>query len=361
MKALVLARNYPELNGSRQLYYVHSRNINYVKAGMNVTVINFGIKKGYYIDGIRVISLSEFTKEEESYDILILHAANLKHHYRFLLLYGNKFKKKMFVYHGHEILHYYDYYPKPYDYVSKFYGTKRVLRNLYDDVKLIVWNKYIKKHANDIRLIFVSEWLYKVFLNETRLQESDLCNNAVIIPNSIGMFFEENNYSPSNIKYDYISIRGMLDGSKYCADIVTELAEKYPDKKFCLIGRGEFFKHYRKPDNLDWIDKVLTHEEVAQYVNSSKVALMPTKQDTHGLMACELAAFGIPVITSDIPICREVFSDCPTAYFIDNNNPVLDEIDKYTNCAVDTGYRWNRFYSQNTIQKEIEYIYDFVK
>ena len=41
-------------------------------------------------------------------------------------------------------------------------------------------------------------------------------------------------------------------------------------------------------------------------LNSAKCALMPTRTDAQGVMMCEMVAFGMPLITSDIPVCHEV-------------------------------------------------------
>ena len=62
-KILVLAEDYPDLSGSVSLMYIHTRNIQYVKRGFDVVVLNFSAETNYQIDGIRVIT--ERTYDEE--------------------------------------------------------------------------------------------------------------------------------------------------------------------------------------------------------------------------------------------------------------------------------------------------------
>lgn len=354
MKLLITSAFYPTPDGKRPLYYVHSRNLYYKKSGIDVTVLNFDVLIGYEFDGIRVISLEEYSKSNEKYDILICHAANLRNHYRFIKKYGCKFKKKVFVFHGHEILHFSEYYPKPYLYLKRS-RFKEIFQNLYDDVKIGIWRKYYLSNIKNIRLVFVSNWIYKQFLLEMSCNEEDLCGNAVVISNSIGKFFEEHSYTPTDYKYDFITIRSNLDGSKYGIDIVVKLAIKNPEYRFCILGKGKYFDYMEKPENIELISGEFSHDDIANYLNRSKIALLPTREDTQGLMACELAAYGIPLITSNIDVCKEVFADCPNVALISNDNPDLNSAVQSLNVS-SINEKWDTYFAKNTIYKEIEYL-----
>ena len=81
---------------------------------------------------------------------------------------------------------------------------------------------------------------------------------------------------------------------------------------------------------------------------------MPTRTDAQGLMMCEMAAFGIPVITSDITVCHEVFDGFCNAYYISNdsvNASLADFLFKESKSIKD-----ERFYKANTISFELEVI-----
>lgn len=63
-KILVLATDYPDNNGKVSLQYIHTRNVEYLKFGISVTVLNFSARTNYEIGGIRVITLKTYKKEK---------------------------------------------------------------------------------------------------------------------------------------------------------------------------------------------------------------------------------------------------------------------------------------------------------
>lgn len=354
MKVLVASAFYPTNDGKKALYYVHSRNLYYKMEGIDVTELNFSAKEGYTFDGIKVISLKEYEQEKEEYDILICHAPNLRNHYRFLRKYGKCFAKKIFVFHGQEILHRKKYYPKPYEFVKNS-KLRNLIQNPYDDLKISIWKKYCLKNIDDIRLVFVSDWIYKQFLKETKCPKEQLGDKVSIISNSIGKYFENHSYNPKDIEYDFITVRANLDGSNYSIDIVTDLAAKHPEYKFCIMGNGKFFDYREKPDNVILKKGEFNHEDIANYLNKSKYALLPTREDTQGLMGCEMASYGIPLITSDIEVCRLIFDSCENVALISNNNPdLIKAVNKLKEKSVNG--KWTKFFAENTIYKEIDLI-----
>lgn len=355
MRLLVLATDYPDNTGRISLYYIHTRNVFYVKNGINVDVINFAAKESYTKNGVNVITYEEFKKRKDyNYDLLILHAANLRNHYRFLKKYGKKFKKHVYFFHGHEVLMCSKVYSKPYNYMHKK-GT--IIKDLYDTVKLKIWHNYFLKTNYKNHYIFVSEWMKEQFEKWVKIDPKTIANNSTITYNSIDKEFTNSQYETSGKKeYDFITIRGNLDGSKYSIDIVNELAKSNPKEKFLVIGKGKFFNYNKKAENLKWIDANLNHQQIIKYLNKTKCALMPTRTDAQGLMACEMASFGIPLITSDIPVCHEIFGNFKNVSFINNNVKTnrlkehLKSISKYANVAP------NSYHLSVTGKKEINYL-----
>lgn len=358
MRVLVASAAYPTCDGGKAQYYVHSRNLYYVKEGIMVRVLNFSATCPYEIDGIPVYGLNDFKLDGEKYDLLICHAANIRNHYIFIQKYGRQFEKIVFFYHGHEILHINRYYPQPYIFQKSKIPV--FVQNRYDDLKLFLWKKYIWHNREKIRLVFVSNWIYEQFMKEFNWKEKNIKKKCTIIPNSVGTYFENHHYNCNKPKYDFITIRNYLDDSKYCVDIVVKLAMEHPEWKFCLIGKGKFFDYVEKPQNIEWIDKEMSHEDMGNYINSAKYALLPTREDTQGVMACELAAYGIPLITSDIEVCREVMKSCPRCQFMSNEAPNLSKAIEELKMHK-TSKLWDEYYAKNTIQREIEFINDFVK
>lgn len=314
------------------------------KKGIQLEVLNFKAKEDYVIDGVKVITLDTYKKSKlKSYDILISHAPNLKNHYKFLKKYGKNFKKYLFFFHGHEVLKINKDYSKPYNYMKKKWT---LLQNVYDFIKLKIWHNYFIKNNKKSYYIFVSNWMKEMFFKNTKIKEEQLEGHYYITYNSIGKDFEENNYDVSKEKlYDFVTIRGNLDGSKYCVDIVNDLAKQNPQLKFLVIGKGKYFNIYEKADNIKWLNKHCNHSEIIEILNTAKCALMPTRTDAQGLMMCEMATFGIPLITSNIPVCYEVFKSFCNVEFIDNDNIKNENIiEKYNNILNKNDNKKNRKY-----------------
>lgn len=358
-KILVIAADYPNNHGGVTLMYVHTRNVYYANHGIDVAVLNFSAVESYEYENIRVITLADYESSSEQYDILVAHAPNLRNHYRFLKKYQDRFARLVFFFHGHEVLKITDTYSRPYPYVKKSSWLRNVVQNGYDAFKLRLWRNYYPSVADKSDYIFVSGWMLNKFCKYTKLPKSALKERIHIIPNSVGRIFEEQSYDKTvPKKYDFVTIRGNLDGSKYCVDVVNALARNNPDYKFLVVGRGKYFDHVEKAANLDWMDATLKHTQIVEVLNGANCALMPTRLDAQGVMMCEMASFGIPVITSNIEICQEISSVLDNVIMIDHNDTNLDmhtlqtQIEKAHHMQIS-----HYFFAENTMAKEVELIF----
>lgn len=357
MKVLVLAERYSTKDKVSQ-GFIHTRDLEYIKNGIDLDVISFASKiDNYVLDGINVYSSKKFNeiKNIEDYDIVISHAPNLKHHCKFLNKNYSKIKKIIFFFHGHEVLYSKEIYPKPYDYVKKENKLKEILRDSYDIYKIKYLTKFFKKWLDKSNYIFVSEWMYDQFRKNIKINESEYKSKSHIIYNVLGEVFLNNSYNKETKKeYDFITIRNMLDGSKYCIDVVNRLAKENTNFKFLVIGKGDFFKHNEAPKNLKYELKNLNHKEIIKYLNNARCALMPTRADAQGVMMCEMATFGIPVITSDIFVCQKVLGDLPNVELINNDDNKIN-LTKILSKLENKKYeKNNKFSYENTILKEIK-------
>lgn len=352
-KLLVLVQAYPDNEGKVTLMYVHTRNLGYIENDYEVTVLSFSAQKPYIIDGIPVITLKEYEAANNHYDALVLHAANIRNHYRFLKKHGNDFKKLLFFYHGHEVLKINSDYSKPYFYVKQ--NLFRVIgRNFYDWIKIDIWRNYIPKIAYKSYFVFVSRWMYDKFLENTRIDSSVVEGKYSITYNNVGKEFEDAQFEKDNGKnklYDFVTIRNNLDGSKYAIDYVNELAKRNPEAKFLVVGKGRFFSYVEKAKNVVWEDRTMNHQEIIQAAQTARFALMPTRTDAQGLMMCELAAMGMPVITSDIEVCHEVFDDYSNAFFIKNDDRT-ETLQEFNDVRL-TPVKHERYFRDKTLQHEI--------
>jgi len=356
MKVLVIAVNYPDLNGGVSLMYIHTRNKYYVEHGIDVDVISVAAKEHYTIDGVNVIPLTEYEKHPVGYELLILHAAEMSPHFDFIRKYGDLFKKLLFFHHGHESLSVNRVYPKPYPYLAKHHIAAYIHQELHDIKKLSNWRRTLPLIQDKSYHIFVSRWMKDEFLKNTKVPERVIDGHYHIIYNCVGEEFEQTQYDLEYPKeYDFVTIRGNIDGSKYCVDVVNKLAWDNPDKKFLLVGKGGYFDHYEKAPNIDWHNGTMNHDDIVLSIQKSCFALMPTRTDSQGLMACEMAAMGIPLITSDIPVCHEIFDNCDNVSFIDNSAPSLD----FSELETFQSIKDNRFFRSETVIKELQVIQGF--
>lgn len=355
MRVLVACADYPSEN-SRALQFVHVRNKYYIKAGIDVTVLNFSCSIGYEFEGINVVSLKEFKGDSDGFDVLICHAPNLRNHYRFIKEEHESFKKIIYFFHGHEIVKINDVYPKPYDFKRRGI-IKYIVQGVYDCLKLYVWKKYFENEKNDNLLIFVSNSLKDDFFYYTKARKDLLEKRCRVIYNSVGEVFEKECYNEqAEKKYDFITIRSDIDNSVYCIDLVTRIAKLNPEKKFLLIGKGEYFEHNQQPENLIHINKSLKQEDLLKYIDASYCALMPTRRDSQGVMACELATYGIPVITSDLKVCKEVFEGFSNVREISDSDilePLNLKIEK--SCIRNKN---EKYFFKDTVAIEIELLED---
>ena len=333
--------------------FVHTRNKLYVENGVQVTNLSFRCLKEYHLDGVRVIPFGQYKREQSDYDLLISHAPNLKHHYLFLKRYGECFPHFIFFFHGHEVLMRSKVYSPPFEYASKSRAALAA-NDIYDRFKLRVLHLFFLGVLQKSEFVFVSKWMYQEFLKWVDIAEEQIKGRSHVIYNCIAEEFEKNYYNKVTDKeYDFITIRNNIDGSKYCVDIVNRAAYENPEKTFLLIGKGEYFNHYKKAENLIWLPKELSHDEIIKQLQKARCAFMPTRTDAQGVMACEIASFGIPLITSDIPVCHEVFNTFPNVTFVKNEGS-MDSIEKaYQAIPKDCAQKIEKYYFKNTGEKEL--------
>lgn len=209
--------------------------------------------------------------------------------------------------HGSESMAIERDYPKPYGYMANpFY--KKVARGLYDELKFKVLGWFIRTNRDRVTLVFVSEWMRGMF--ESNILVPDLEGIAYeVIHNSLAEVFVDGVFKSGGCKVgDFVTLRS-LDNSKYAVDMVVSLAEANPNYSFDIYGRGRFFEFNKIPDNVSWYDKHIRQDDIPELLDCYKVALMPTRCDAQGVMACEIATYGMPLITTDISVNREMFSD----------------------------------------------------
>lgn len=209
MKLLELCSKYPDMDGSTAGMFFHVRNLYYSEKGIKVNVINFSSVKDYEKDGIKVFSINKYEEslKDNQYNLFICYAPHISHHYEFL-----------------------------------------------------------KKHAYKYNnIVFVSNWMYDMFMKHAKIDPKKIEERKHIIYNSIGKNFENEHYNLKIEKiYDFITVRVNLDGFKYGIDIVNRIASMNPQYKFRVIGKGEFLR-YNMEKNKKYFSTQTINKEVALF------------------------------------------------------------------------------------------------
>lgn len=334
LRVLVLTQAYPSPNSPYNLAYVHTRLLGYIERGIEVDVLNFSAHENYIYENISVITEETWSQEKKHYDVLISHAPNLRNHLRFLQKYGALFTRWFFFFHGHEVLYKQNYYPKPYPYDAKKNLFWQFADNAYDLFKLQVLRIMLKKwlQKGHLKLIFVSEWMQTAFLENVKLEPQWVNRHSYIINNAVHPQFLTNVWSlKAPLSADCITIRP-LDNAKYAIDQVCALARSNPNLRFHVFGEGDYFNHYMIPQNVVWHNRFLTPQEMVSLLPHYRCAVMPTRLDAQGVMMCELASYGMPLITSDLPICREMLRSFSRVHYLkspqENISHIIQDLSK---------------------------------
>ncbi len=361
MKILVVTQVYPTEKNLYQGAFIHTRSLFYKKNNLDLDVISFSAPKQYVYEDINIYTENDFQAltVQKHYNTVIFHAPNLRNHIRFFLMNFKKLPKIFFIFHGHEILKTRFYYPEPFSFKkSNFSPAIKFLNRIYDAFKCLVLKQIITKFGGKkISFIFVSEYLKNLAVSNIGISLDLLNKYSAVIHNPVSPEILECKYDYTN-KRDNICITiRPYDESVYAIDKVLEIAEQNPDYLFHIYGVGEYFDFNAKPVNVEVFKQYINPAEFAEILNKYKAAIMLSHHDSQGVMATEMAYFGIPLVVSDIPAAREMFGSLSNINFIDNKKPVLD-LDKFTNqCSKneDLSFRL-KMSPEKTIQKEIEYI-----
>ncbi|PUB10189.1 glycosyltransferase [Paenisporosarcina sp. OV554] len=356
MSILILTQDYPSSENKYAMPYVHSRSRVYSDKNIKFEVLNFSSKKSYVYENINILNYKDAINKikKGDYNLIISHAPNIKNHIKFLMKYRRYYKGMLMFFHGHEALRVDKYYPMPYSYRK----NRKMIQKLYDVFKLFFLHQFIKKSLKlkNIHLVFVSEWMKEHFIKNVNLNQDLITHNSSIINNNSNEIFNNNSYelNTTNILADFITIRP-LDDSKYAIDIVVEFAKDYPKYKFHIYGKGRYFDYHDMPENIEVFSEFFTQDELPNLFDKYRFALMPTRLDSQGVMMCEMATYGIPLITSDIPICREMLRDFNNVQYISNEN--LAENIKLNLKGIEKSIVKNsKFNVSNTVKLEIDII-----
>lgn len=361
MRLLVITQSYPDADNIYAAGFIHTRHLYYLKQKAEVSVVSFSCKVAYEHEGVKVYPANrfEYLIKANNFAAIICHAPNLRNHLRLIMPRLMRLPKIFFIFHGHEMLHKSHYYPKPYPYQqSKWQFLIQLVEKAYDYCKCFALRQIIKRYGGKkIFLIFVSNYLQKLFADDIGLAPESTAPFSCVINNPIHPVFIEKSYDSESTKdFDFITIRP-FDKPVYALDIILKMARQNPDRSFHIYGQGQFFKHNYQPANVKVIERFIAPFDIPALLNRYKAALMPSWHDSQGVMACEMAAYGIPLIVSDIPAAREMLEGISNVAYIENNAQRFDlDMIVANSKQIDAKQLKAKFSPIDTADKELKFI-----
>ncbi|MDC0056689.1 glycosyltransferase family 4 protein [Alphaproteobacteria bacterium] len=142
-------------------------------------------------------------------------------------------------------------------------------------------------------------------------------NNADILPGS-GVDFNKFNYSldecNEEVKTFLFFGRMLFDkGIRELVDAATEIKQDYPLIKFIFIGDIDKFNKtaITKNEIDDWVKKEIIEyhgfqHDVRLFIKKCDCVIIPSYREGMSKSLIESAAMGRPIITTDVPGCREL-------------------------------------------------------
>jgi glycosyltransferase involved in cell wall biosynthesis len=331
MKILILSEAYPSPGNLYAMGFVHSRALEYLRLGHELTVLSFAAQGAYEFEGVRVRTAADIRALPDAgsgFDIVLSHAPNVRNHLRFL----NDFPALPLVFflHGHEVLLTLRHYPAPFAF-DRSLGERlgRLARAAYDPFKLLALRRFCQRQlaaGRRLGLVFVSEWMRRetVAASPWMARQRDLPTR--VIPNAVNHVFLDGHYTaPQTPDADFVCIRP-FDNPKYAIDQVAEWARQCPELSFHVFGKGRYFDINPPPPNLKVFKRFVAQAEIPALLDRYRACAMPTRLDSQGVMSCEMASYGAPLFTSDMDVTREVLGGFSNVRRLPVGGAVADEL-----------------------------------
>jgi len=175
--------------------------------------------------------------------------------------------------------------------------------------------------------------------------------------------------SLNNDRFTVLSMSSSMIKEKGVPQVV-QAAEKLPEMKFVIAGPTDPTKtitNHSLPSNCEYIGVVKGRDKY-ELLNSVDLFALPSKVESFGIVYMEAMSAGLPVITADIPVSRELYSsagiqvqyDCieelvrSIKYLNDNESAYHS----YSESAITTAsqYSWHKIIkrTENLFKKQAE-------
>ena len=161
-------------------------------------------------------------------------------------------------------------------------------------------------------------------------------NNAIVLPGS-GVNLEHHRfqeYPPEGaIKFLFIARLLKDKGTEEYFETAKTIKTKYPHTEFQILGWKEG-PYEQKMDEMvkDGVINYLgTTSDIRPYLTNVHCTIMPSYHEGMSNVNLESAANGRPVITTDVPGCRETVDDEKTGFLIEakSSQSLIDAVERF--------------------------------
>ena len=372
---LVIVPDYPSYVNLYSCAFAHSRNREYVKAGLKVQVVAVNnsnwFQTMYEINDVSVLKCTYKDLKKllsmNHYKVIVTHFVD---EYLYPIFDGNVYnnQKLIFICHGPETV--YKYLVNK----TRPYFTAPVES---DKIETMFHSKdyYVKKYSqkDNVTWIFVSDWLKK-FSEE---QQGLKFKNALVINNIIDEELFPFYKRDKELRKKILVVRKFDNICQHSIDQVVrailELSRRkcFNDLDFDIYGDGDFYDELVEPirnfGNVHLIRKFIPNNKLGELYKDHGIILLPSRHDAHAVSMGESASTGLVVIGSNVTSNpyfmnekeNHTLTDPEDYVGISNiiedlyNNP-----QKFLDISKNMSTFTRQFNKKNTVQKEIKLISD---
>lgn len=203
--------------------------------------------------------------------------------------------------------------------------------------RLTVW--LFKRGLDKARRVF--------FQNESNrdfcLKHSIVRNNYTLIPGS-GVNLQHHTYQPypsdeGKIRFLFIGRLLKDKGAEEFLETARIIKEKYPQTEFQILGSidGDYQNRVDelvKTDVLKFLGRQL---DVRPFIGAVECTIMPSYHEGMSNVNLESAANGRPVITTNVPGCRETIEDGKTGFLVQvrSSKSLTEDVEKFIALSYD--------------------------
>jgi len=326
LQITVLTGRYPSENSPYSHMFVHTRNVEYVAKGHQVTVlVPSTVSSEYEIDGVKVILANVFTlgKYLHNADRLMIHLLlhrvdkDMDAGYLYDIIIKDRLPTVFFI-HGVESQTIWNSRREDIKWHNPWTIARWLYRDCYLIKKMIKTLRQFNQAGFPCKFVTPSKWMLDESMRHTGI---DLTEKSLVIPNGIDtQHFKFDDHWKN--RHQLLSIRPLFYRGKYAVDLLLEAASKQSnDFSLSLYGRGDDEKLIRevanntiKSLNFNLKPEFINHQDIPGIHSKHGVYLAVTRMDAQGVSMCEAMASGLPTIS---------FDTCAISEFIEHNKTGL--------------------------------------